>query len=107
MKIKFSHEMHDLNGKPISMEPNGSKAATVKELCVQGLLMVTQLEQAKMNKAEAIKRRDLAVKIKNFGDEAEMTAEDCEFIKQCIGPKYIPLVVAECCDILDGKEPNR
>ena len=104
MKIKFSHEFTDHNGRPIKMSQESEKAASMKEISIDCLMYPTPKEANELNGTEKCKRHDLAVKILNFGDEAIVTNEDCVMLKKLIGDRYIPTIVAQAYALLEQKE---
>jgi hypothetical protein len=105
MKLNLKHQLWDLDSNPITIDKSGAPA-TVEQVFQIALKTVTQKEQLEMSNKEAVHRRDLMIKIRNNGENTEFMAEDIALLERCIEGKFIPLVVATCCDILSGKSPT-
>lgn len=103
MKVNFEHVFTDHHGKEVKMQRDGAPA-TMKDIAVDGLMYPSDTEMGKMNGQQKVKRHDLAVKIMNFGNQAEIIAEDVVMLKEIIGARYIPAVVAQAFALLDGSE---
>lgn len=105
MKVKFSHEFKDHKGNPITH--GGEKQCTLKDIALDCLLFPTAKDFPDMGGVQKVRNHDLAVNIMNFGDNAELNSEDCSIIKEMIGHRYTPIVVAQSYAILESRAlPN-
>lgn len=105
MKVKFSHIFVDHNANVVSLNGNVENPCTLRAISVDALMYPNE-EEVKLGLAgqEKVRRHDLAVKIMNFGDEAILDENDCKILKETIGRRYIPCVVAQSYALLDGKD---
>lgn len=101
MKVKFSHVFIDHNGKKLGTE---SDPLTMKSVCVECLMYPSQAEFNNLSGQEKVKRHDLAVKILNNSDNAELVTEECTLLKKIIGERQIPAIVAQSYALIDGKD---
>ncbi len=98
MKVNFSKELVDLNGKAIN--DTTGKPATLKGVSIDALMAVFQDEQ-NLSGEEKLKRYKLAVKISS--GESEVSVEEISMVKKLIGKAFGALVVGQCWEILEGK----
>ena len=101
MKANFDYQFKDDKGNPIHLGPN-KEPATMKNVSKMALLHGPDKDQDMKIKRM---RYDLAVKIHNFGSNAEMAAEEVSLLKEMIGASMVPLVVGPAMAILEGQEP--
>lgn len=105
MKFNFDFEFKTEDGQAVSLNSQGEqKPLKMKEAAVKALLYPPK--DLQVSGVEKIQRYDLAVKISNFGSEAELTAEDAALVKHAMAAIYIPIVVGQASAILEGKEPT-
>lgn len=57
--------------------------------------------------AEKRMRYDTALQLKNFKENVQLSDQQKELLFRSIGQRFIPIVVGQACDILDGKEPSK
>lgn len=103
MKVKFSHVFRDDSGKDIK---HGIKEQAVfKDLAVAALLNAKREgQEGEPTGIEKRHRFDLSVKIKNFGDAAELSEDDVKLLKEVIGQAYHTLIAGPASYLLEGKE---
>lgn len=99
MKVLLGKVLVDLDGKEI---PSESGPATLCGVAVNALLAVFQDEQ-NLTGEEKLKRWELAVKVKNLPDPAELSADEVVLIKKLIGKAYAPIIVGQAWQMLEGK----
>ncbi len=105
MKYNFDFEFRTEDGSGVTLSSQGEKKPLkMKEAAVKALLYPPK--DLDVPGPEKIQRYDLAVKISNFGSEAELTAEEAELTKKAMAMIYIPVVVGQASAILEGKEPQ-
>lgn len=107
MKANFDYQFVNENGNPVKF--NG-RNANLKDISVAALLNAASQRNEKGETMEPGAREkrhrfDLAAKIRTFGSQAELTSEDVELLKACIGEGYHTMVAAPAAYILEGKEP--
>ena len=101
MKFNFDYQFIDENQKPITIGPL-KDPATLKQVSVMALLHGPDQGHDMSKKRQ---RYDIAVKIKNFGPQAELNDSDVTLLKEMIGVSMVPLVVGQSVAILEGNEP--
>ena len=109
MKVNFDHQFIDDNGRAVM---SSGKPAVFKEIAVQALLhSASRVDEAgkpiEPGAREKRHRYDLAVKIRNFGSNAEIGPEDAALINATVGQGYHPLVAGAVSYLLEGKEPPK
>lgn len=97
MKLDFTQEIKDLDGKPIKDAKDVS--LTLKAVAINALL--TQLEGENPSGEEKAKSYALALKI-NDG-VTEVSIDEAARLKAAIGKLYTPLVVGRAFELLEGK----
>lgn len=103
MKVKFSHVFKDDKGKDI--KHGASDKAVFGDLAVAALFHAKREgQEGEPGGAEKKQRWDLAVKVKNFGDQAELSKEDVELLKAVMAQAYHTLIAAPALYMLEGKE---
>lgn len=100
MKVNFDHQFIDNHGKAVKF---GANPAVFKELAVSALLNVKGEGDEEPSAKEKRHRFDLAVKIQNFGSQAELSDEDVNLLKAVMG-NYHTLVVGPAMCLLEGIE---
>jgi hypothetical protein len=98
MKIDFFKQLLDMDNKPI-METK-DKPLLLDKVCVNALLQEVPNEQT-TGEAKLL-RFKLAKKIYGVS-EVEVTAEEIVLIKDRVGKQYLPLIVGQVYEILEGK----
>lgn len=98
MKINFNIELKDMDGKPI-METK-DKPLLLDKVCVNAVL--SEIPDEKTTGEQKLQRFQLAKKIYGAG-EIDVTAEEIVLLKDKIGKLYLPLVVGQVFEILEGK----
>jgi hypothetical protein len=115
MKIKFSCEMLDMDGKSLRDKvPSGEKnmmgqdilvdgpISTLGSVAINALLAVFQDEQG-LTGEEKLRRWELAVKIKRTQGELDLELEEVLLVKKLIGKAYGPAICGQAWNCLDGK----
>ena len=98
MKIRFDETMKDLDGKAIIGD---GKDLTLKQVACNALNLMFQDEQNLSGEEKAM-RGLLAMRI-YANPDLDLTIDDVALIKKLIGKGYVPLIVAQVWDILEGK----
>lgn len=102
MKINFDYAFLDDKGKAVTL---GGQPATFKMVAVESLLHAkAEGAEGEPDGKEKRARYDLAVRIKNFGAQAELSQDDIELLKSVL-PANHALVVGPAMDLLEGKDP--
>lgn len=102
MKVNFNHEFVNAYGQKITIA--GTKnVATLATCAFSSLMHPTQAAFDKMRGEEKRKRHDLAIRIKNFGNDVVLTAEDKGLIEEAIGDMYGMEIVGQTDALLHGK----
>lgn len=92
MKIDFSAQILDLDGKPIPDLTLGSMATNA--------LMLPFEDERNLSGEEKVRRLKLAQRI-HGADEADLVAEDVTLIKRLIAKGYATLPSARAWELLD------
>lgn len=101
MKVNFSQEMYDLDGKKL-VEPPMSRPVTLRTLAVN-VLMAAFEDEKHLSGEEKVKRYDMALLVHNSKDDLiDMSIEDVALIKRLIGQAYGPLLVGQAWKMLEG-----
>ena len=94
MKVNVNVQIKDLDGNDI-------EGITVKGIIVQALTVLGE-EDKNMTGDMRYTQYDLARRITEAGDVAELKAEDIVLIKKLVGKMYQPIVVGRIYDALEG-----
>lgn len=104
--INVNFEFFTETNKPIFMTTGDDRVPlTFLDAAVNALLypptdVVSSVAEKRM-------RYDTAVQMKNFKEKVELSEQQKQLLIQAIGQRFIPIVVGQACDILDGKEPPK
>lgn len=102
MKVNFKHEFKDENGKDI--KHGVAPKAVFGALAVQALLNAKRDEaQGEPGAQEKRHRYDLAVRIKNFGNDVLLSLEDVTLLSGVMGQAYHTLIAGPALFLLEGK----
>ena len=100
MKVDFSTELTNLNGETLK---DGNNPLTLKTICVNAVGGKYQDENLTVE--QHVDRFMLASKIhKSNGDGLDLSSEEIVTIKKLLAKSaYIPIVVGQACQMLEGK----
>lgn len=102
MKFKFSQEMHDVDGKPVVIMPGpDARAVTLGELAYRALFYPPKDHNT--SRKDSAKRYKIGKKIKEQVDEAEISPDEVEFILDCMGVAYVPVILGMASEIFYAK----
>ena len=102
MKINFEQVLVDLKGENIKDGRDGQgEILKLKTVCVNSLLSDFQDERS--TGEEKVERYELAKKI-HAGGEIDLKTEKIAMLKQRVGKLYLPIVVGQVYEMLEGKK---
>jgi hypothetical protein len=106
MKYNFDFEFYTEDGQPVVLNNASNKRnLSFKEAAIKALLYPPK--DYVCDSVEKIKRYDIAVKLSNFGNEAEIDQEQRELILHAMGQVFIPVVVGQAKEVLNNTAPHR
>jgi hypothetical protein len=102
--INFDFEFFTEDGQKVILNSaNNKRPLVMKEAAVKALLY--PMKDTKTDHAEKIMRYDTAVVINNFGSNAILNQEQKDLVLKAMGELFIPVVVGQAKEILEGKTP--
>jgi len=109
MKVNLDYYFHSLDGKKILKKEQGSKFTDKPPAEVEYMQLRDALETAlltiepgeKITGEEKVRRHNLAVKIHNTVGEIELGLDNLKLLKDLVGVRFPPLIVAQSWQILD------
>lgn len=99
MKINFAQEFKTFGGE--TLKDAEGNVFNLKGVCATVLLGQQQNEKA--TGEEKMKRYELAKKIWDGDGVVDVKAEDITTLKKLIGESYLPLVVGQAYQMLEGE----
>lgn len=104
--MNLNFEFYTEDGKPIFMSQGDTrKPLNLKDAAVNALLYPPT--DVQLTVKEKRSRYEVAMQLLNFSANVALMPEQKELVKLAIGQRFIPIVVGQACDILDGKEPPK
>ena len=95
MKINFTAELKTLGGE--SLQP----PTTLKEVAVNALLAMLE-DERHISGEDKAKRWLLATRIYSNPEGVDLAVEEVALIKNLIGKAYLPLIVGQAWQMLEG-----
>jgi len=99
MKIKLDQKIMSVDGIKALSNQETKCDMTLKDVCINSILQ-PEKDDTGIQKMEAY---ELFVKLRNCQTEIELTAEEIAQIKKKIGLIYMPLILGQAFNMLEGK----
>ena len=100
MKLKIDVNLKDFKGQELK---EGDKSVNLKDI-ITGALLMPEEQTTGSEKAE---RYFMAQRVENSGTAWETTAEEVSKVKELIGKFYIPIIVGQAYEILEGDSKKK
>lgn len=97
MKIKINQNLIDVDGVQ-AIKENG-KIVTLREICIAAVLTPVQEDDQK----KKFEKWEVFKKLRDSGEELELTADEIAMIEKCSGKIHPPLIYGQCYEMLEGK----
>jgi len=103
MRVRLDQKFVDPNDKFIPREPGKDDVLTLRDVMKMCLFADFKDDQG-LSGEEKFERYRLGVKIKDAGDEVELSLEELVKIKELIGKMFSVIVSGQAWEMLEGKK---
>jgi hypothetical protein len=101
MKVDFSKELIDLDGKTVDSSATDKTPATVRKV-VCGALIASYPDEANLNPEEKVKRWNLALRVQKELDPIDFKTDEIALMKKLVGKAYGPMIVGQVWEVLEN-----